>query len=59
MHHVFRAGEMISRMLLTWHNLDSDHDLMSGMRAAIAEARCAEFEARFHADRAEGEIPPL
>ncbi|HSG55508.1 MAG TPA: tRNA guanosine(34) transglycosylase Tgt [Paracoccaceae bacterium] len=59
LHHVFRAGEMISGMLLTWHNLHYYQDLMQGMRDAIAAQRFAAFEADFHAQRAEGDIPPL
>ncbi len=59
LHHVFRAGEMISGMLLTWHNLHYYQELMAGMRGAIAEGRFAEFEAKFHAERAAGDIPPL
>jgi queuine tRNA-ribosyltransferase len=59
LHHVFRAGEMISGMLLTWHNLHYYQELMAGMRAAIAEGRFAEFEAAFHAQRAAGDIEPL
>ncbi len=59
LHHVFRAGEMISGMLLTWHNLHYYQELMAGMRAAIAEGRFAEWQAGFHALRAEGDIEPL
>ncbi|MEC7761026.1 MAG: tRNA guanosine(34) transglycosylase Tgt [Pseudomonadota bacterium] len=59
LHHVFRAGEMISGMLLTWHNLHYYQELMAGMRAAIAEGRFAAFEADFHATRAAGDIEPL
>ena len=59
LHHVFRAGEMISGMLLTWHNLHYYQDLIQGMRDAIAEGTFAAFEADFHAQRAEGDIPPL
>ncbi|WP_138423154.1 tRNA guanosine(34) transglycosylase Tgt [Maritimibacter alexandrii] len=59
LHHVFRAGEMISGMLLTWHNLHYYQELMAGMRAAIAEGRFTAFEAQFHALRAEGDIDPL
>ena len=59
LHHVFRAQEMISGMLLTWHNLQYYQDIMQGMREAIAAGSFAEWEARFHADRAEGDIPPL
>lgn len=59
LHHVFRAGEMISGMLLTWHNLHYYQDLMQGMRDAIAAGSFAAFEADFHAQRAAGDIPPL
>ncbi|WP_417205121.1 tRNA guanosine(34) transglycosylase Tgt [Antarctobacter sp.] len=59
LHHVFRAGEMISGMLLTWHNLHYYQELMAGMRAAISDGRFAAFEAEFHALRAEGDIDPV
>jgi queuine tRNA-ribosyltransferase len=59
LHHVFRAQEMISGMLLTWHNLHYYQALMQGMRDAIAEDRFDTFEAAFHAARAEGDIEPL
>ena len=59
LHHVFRAQEMISGMLLTWHNLHYYQELMAGMRAAIAEGRLDAFVADFHAKRAEGDIEPL
>ncbi|WP_347138913.1 tRNA guanosine(34) transglycosylase Tgt [Paracoccus sp. SSK6] len=59
LHHVFRAGEMISGMLLTWHNLHYFQELMTGLRGAIAEGRLDDFVADFHALRAEGDIPPL
>jgi len=59
LHHVFRSQEIISSMLLTWHNLHYYQDLMAGMRAAISENRFAEFERSFHATRAQGDIDPL
>jgi len=59
LHHVFKAQEMISGMLLTWHNLHYYQEIMAGMRAAIAEGRFAAWEAEFHRLRAEGDIPPL
>ena len=59
LHHVFRSQEMISGMLLTWHNLQYYQDLMADMRAAIAAGRFARFEAEFHAQRAAGDIAPL
>jgi queuine tRNA-ribosyltransferase len=59
LHHVFRAGEIIASMLLTWHNLHYYQELMDGLRTAIAAGRLAEFIADFHALRAAGDIPPL
>ncbi|SEM01667.1 tRNA-guanine transglycosylase [Roseovarius tolerans] len=59
LHHVFRSQEMISGMLLTWHNLHYYQEIMAGMRAAISEWRFAAWETAFHALRAEGDIEPL
>ncbi|SEW21602.1 tRNA-guanine transglycosylase [Aliiroseovarius sediminilitoris] len=59
LHHVFRAQEMISGMLLTWHNLHYFQDIMQGMRDAIAKQAFAEWETAFHAGRAQGDIDPL
>ena len=59
LHHVFRAQEMISGMLLTWHNLHYFQELMKSMREAIAAQKFAEFERDFHRMRAQGDIEPL
>jgi queuine tRNA-ribosyltransferase len=59
LHHVFRAGEIISSMLLTWHNLHYYQELMAGLREAIAAGGLAAFAAAFHAARAEGDIEPV
>ena len=59
MHHVFRSNEMISGMLLTWHNLHYFQDLMAGMRAAIAAGGFGVWEAEFHDLRSKGDIEPL
>ncbi|MFP7673263.1 tRNA guanosine(34) transglycosylase Tgt [Marivita sp. S0852] len=59
LHHVFRAQEMISGMLLTWHNLHYYQELMQGLRDAIASGTFAHFEARFHALRDAGDIEPV
>lgn len=59
LHHVFKAQEMISGMLLTWHNLHYYQDLMAGLRAAIAAGQLSAFVADFHAQRAVGDIDPL
>ena len=59
LHHVFRAQEMISGMLLTWHNLHYFQEIMQGMRGAIANGTFAAWEADFHENRAQGDIDPL
>ena len=59
LHHVFKAGEIISSMLLTWHNLHYYQELMSGLRDAIGAGTLTEFTAGFHAIRAEGDLESL
>lgn len=59
LHHVFKAQEIISSMLLTWHNLHYYQELMQGLREAIAAGCLPAFVAAFHAGRAEGDIEPL
>ncbi|WP_050603496.1 tRNA guanosine(34) transglycosylase Tgt [Ruegeria sp. 6PALISEP08] len=59
LHHVFRANEMISGMLLTWHNLHYFQEIMQGMRDAIAAGTFDAWQAEFHAQRAQGDIEPL
>ncbi|WP_425038528.1 tRNA guanosine(34) transglycosylase Tgt [Primorskyibacter sp. S187A] len=59
LHHVFRAQEMISGMLLTWHNLHYYQEIMAGMRAAIAKGRFEAWQKTFHDGRAQGDIEPL
>ncbi len=43
LHHLFRAGEMLGPMLLTWHNITYYQRLMCGMRAAILQGRLAAY----------------
>jgi queuine tRNA-ribosyltransferase len=59
LHHVFRSNEMISGMLLTWHNLQYFQDIMAGMRDAIAAGSFDSWQQSFHAMRTEGDIAPL
>ena len=59
LHHLIRAQEILGSMLLTWHNLHYYQQLMQGLRDAIAAGDLPAFVARFHATRAEGDIPPL
>ncbi len=59
LHHVFKSQEMISGMLLTWHNLRYFQDIMQGMRDAIASGTFDQWEKAFHDGRAQGDIEPL
>ena len=59
LHHVFRSQEIISSMLLTWHNLQYYQDIMDGMRTAIAAGTFDAWQNDFHAGRAQGDIDPL
>jgi len=59
LHHVFRSNEMISGMLLTWHNLHYFQQIMQEMRDAIAEGSFEAWEKQFHEMQAMGDIEPL
>ncbi|WP_071468094.1 tRNA guanosine(34) transglycosylase Tgt [Roseinatronobacter thiooxidans] len=56
LHHVIKSDEIIGAMLLTWHNLAYYQRLMQGLRDAISAGRLELFAARFHEDRAQGDI---
>jgi queuine tRNA-ribosyltransferase len=47
LHHVVKAGEIITAMLLTWHNLTFYQNLMAELRLAISQRRLADFATRF------------
>ncbi|MEL6680241.1 MAG: tRNA guanosine(34) transglycosylase Tgt [Pseudomonadota bacterium] len=57
LHHVFKSQEIISSMLLTWHNLHYYQELMAGMREAIAVGALDRFVDDFHARRRAGDAP--
>jgi queuine tRNA-ribosyltransferase len=59
LHHLFRAGEILGAVLLTWHNLHFYQDLMRGLRDAIGERRLAAFAAERVTREAEGDIEPV
>ncbi len=59
LHHLFRAGEILGAVLLTWHNLHYYQDLMRGLRAAIAERRLTAFAGEVAALDGAGDIEPL
>ena len=56
LHHVHRAGEIISSMLITWHNLHYYQVLMEGLRGAIASSSLDTFVSNFHNLRKQGDI---
>ena len=59
LHHVHKAQEIISSMLLTWHNLHYYQELMQGLRDAIHGNVLDDHVAAFHEKRAKGDIAPL
>ncbi|MDA9586675.1 tRNA guanosine(34) transglycosylase Tgt [Amylibacter sp.] len=59
LHHVHKAGEIISSMLLTWHNLHYYQVLMSELRQAIASNKLDSYVAEFHLIRERGDIEPI
>ena len=58
LHHVFKSQEIISSMLLTWHNLHYYQCLMERMRSAILNNSFAEFELEFHKNLGLGDLEP-
>ena len=59
LHHLFKAEEVLSLMLLSWHNIHYYQDLMADMRLAIEAGSFADYEANFQAMQAMGDIEPL
>jgi queuine tRNA-ribosyltransferase len=59
LHHIFKSQEILSSMLLTWHNLQYYQDLMAGIRGAILSNCFDKFEKNFNATRAQGDIEPI
>ena len=59
LHHVFKSQEIISSMLITWHNLHYYQDLMERMRKAISNTSFPEFELDFHQNLSLGDLEPI
>jgi len=59
LHHVHKAGEIISSMLLTWHNLHYYQILMSELRDAIASNKLDKYVSDFHEIRKKNNIDLL
>jgi len=49
LHHLFKTGELLCQVLLSWHNIAYYQSLMMRLRSAIAEGRLSEFRAQFGA----------
>jgi queuine tRNA-ribosyltransferase len=59
LHHLVKAGENLSGMLLSWNNLAYYQSLMAGIRAAIAAGRFDAYRAEVKEGWARGDIPAL
>jgi queuine tRNA-ribosyltransferase len=55
--HLFRAGEYLGPMLLTWHNIAYFQALMAEMRAAIGAGAFAQFVKAFEEETGERVAP--
>ncbi len=59
LHHVFKSQEIISSMLITWHNLHYYQVLMEGIRTAISNKSFPEFELDFRENLGLGDLEPI
>ncbi len=50
LHHLFKAGELLGQVLLSWHNIAYYQHLMARLRGAIAEGRLGDFRQRFRSN---------
>jgi queuine tRNA-ribosyltransferase len=49
LHHLFKAGELLGQVLLSWHNVAYYQHLMQRLRDTIAAQNLADFRAEFRA----------
>jgi queuine tRNA-ribosyltransferase len=47
LHHLFKAGELLGQVLLSWHNVAYYQMLMARLRSAIAAGGLEDFRAAF------------
>ena len=59
LHHLFKAEEVLSLMLLSWHNIQYYQDLMAAMRSAISAQTFEAFQTDFRTQQALGDIDPI
>ncbi len=57
LNHLFKCGEMLGPILLTWHNIQYYQDLMAGIRGAISTGTLAQFAADTRARWQQGDPP--
>jgi len=58
LHHLCKSGEILGAAILSMVNLAYYHELMAGMRNAIADARFATFRREAEAGWQRGDLPP-
>ncbi|MGC6472003.1 MAG: tRNA guanosine(34) transglycosylase Tgt [Parvibaculales bacterium] len=58
LHHLFRCGELLGSMLLTWNNLHFYQELMQKMRDAITAGTFSDFKTEFYELMSQGDIDP-
>lgn len=58
LHHLFKAGEILGQVLLSWHNLAYYQSLMARLRGAIAQGRMGDFREAFAATAAAAPVNP-
>ena len=59
LHHVFKSQEIISSILITWHNLHYYQELMEKMRKAILNQSFSDFELDFNENLSLGDLDPI
>ena len=59
LHHLFRCGELLGSMLLTWNNLQFYQQLMQRMRDSIEADGFSDFKKEFYGLMEQGDIDPL
>ncbi len=47
LHHLFKAGELLGQVLLSWHNVAYYQSLMARIRGAISDGQLAQFRSTF------------
>lgn len=59
LHHLFRSGESLGGMILSWVNLAYYQSVMAGARDAVSEGVFEDYAAGLRAGWAEGDLPPV